>query len=432
MIPAAGWASTVEVRDDVAVLVRRTDEPEYEARLVRAAEVLAVTDHPGVERLMAIESDDDGTTLTTRFAGGRSLAGSPPTDARGLASLAAALAQLLDDLHRTGTVHGPLRPHHVVLADGDRPVLCGFSAGQLRGELDDEIWSACKADDVRTLGALVKLLLDALPNPRGLAMRERSTRALLRRATRRTADGRAEDAAVVARWCASADGRLRTSRSAHQRNSDRVVHASTDPAVSERSDRRSPLNRRWRPSRVSLVGLLIGVTFCSLGVTGLVGPSRSTSHSSAQGSTAPSSSVANTPSIHSCPPPVGPADGKLLDVDGDSCPERVLVDGSSLVVAGVRYRLGQPGDLLEVGDWDGDGIATPALVRRTTGAVFAFASWPSPGQPLVAHPIARVHDVTHVQVRHGSDGHDSLLLDRSSGPPVPLDLDRPVSREGTP
>ena len=80
MIPATGWVSTFGVREGVAVLVRRTDEPEYQARLMRAAEVLAATDHPGVERLVAIETDDDGTTLTTHFAGGRSLAGSPPSD----------------------------------------------------------------------------------------------------------------------------------------------------------------------------------------------------------------------------------------------------------------------------------------------------------------------------------------------------------------
>ena len=427
MIPATGWVSTFGVREGVAVLVRRTDEPEYQARLMRAAEVLAATDHPGVERLVAIETDDDGTTLTTHFAGGRSLAGSPPTDARGLAPLAAALAQLFDDLHRSGTVHGPLARHHVVLADGDRPVLCGFSAGQLHSALDDETWSACRADDVRSIGALLLVLLDAMPAPRGIAPRERIARMLLRRAAQRTTEGRAADAAVVASWCASAAGAFRISELLGRRSD-----ADRGPASSRRAElvcasARPRPPSPWRPSGLSIAGAFVGATCVLAGVLGLVTSGRRSAPSAAEsrpGLARPAGAIETT--IH-CPPPAGPPHGDLLDIDSDGCPERVHVDGSNLVVAGTRYQVGKAGDLLEIGDWDGDGIATPALVRPVTGAVFAFEGWPSPGQPLVAHPVARVHDVTGVRVHHREHGHDSLVLDRSSGPPVPLDLDRPDS-----
>lgn len=428
MIPAAGWASTFAVRDGVAVLVRRAEEPEYQARLMRAAEVLAATDHPGVERLVAIESDEDGTTLTTHFAGGRSLAASPPTDARGLAALAAALAQVFDDLHRSGTIHGPLAPHHVVLADGDRPVLCGFSAGQLRSELDDEIWSACQADDVRSIGTLLAALLDALPDPQGLALRERATRVRLRRAAQRTTAGQAEDAAIVAKWCAAATRAFRVPVLLRRRSDVGRARATSRRTESPRATVRPTSASRWRPSRLSVVGAVLGTICVLVGAFGLLtGGHRPSPSAAASQQARPRVAVTSIVPAVRCPPPAGPAQGNLLDINSDGCPERVLVDGPNLVVAGTRYRLGESGDLVEIGDWDGDGIATPALVRPGTGAVFAFEAWPSPGQPLVAHPVARVHDVTRVEVRRRGDGRDSLVIDRSSGPAVPLDLDRPAS-----
>ena len=432
MIPAAGWTSTVEVRDGVAVLVRRAAEPEYQARLVRAAEVLAATDHPGVERIVAIVTDAEGTTLTTQLAGGRSLAGSPPTEARSLASLTAALAQLLDDLHRSGTVHGPLGLHHVVLADGDRPVLCGFSSGRLRSELDDEVWSACMADDVRMIGTLLNPLLDGLPPPHGLAFWERRTRLSLRRAARRTASGQADSAATVAKWCAAAAGPRPLSRLGRGRRHAHHTRTTPSPAMTVRTAHPERPGPRWQPSRLSYVGLLFGAICCVIGFAGLVGSSSTDSKARADETAAIPTARSSAPTNRRCPPPTGPLRGTLVDIDGDGCPERVLVDGQTLVVSGTRYCVGQLGDLMEVGDWDGDGIATPALVRPTTGAVFAFSSWPSPDRPLVAHPIARIYGVTDVQIHHGGDGHDSLLLDRSSGPPVPLDLDRPASRGSTP
>jgi hypothetical protein len=45
----------------------------------------------------------------------------------------------------------------------------------------------------------------------------------------------------------------------------------------------------------------------------------------------------------------------------------------------VRYRLGEPGDLLLVGDWDCDGAPTPALYRPGDGRLFRFPSWPDGG-----------------------------------------------------
>jgi hypothetical protein len=52
---------------------------------------------------------------------------------------------------------------------------------------------------------------------------------------------------------------------------------------------------------------------------------------------------------------------------------------------GSRYGVGDPGDVVAVGDWDGDGLATPAVVRASNGAVYRWDAWPAdgPGSPGV-------------------------------------------------
>lgn len=56
----------------------------------------------------------------------------------------------------------------------------------------------------------------------------------------------------------------------------------------------------------------------------------------------------------------------------------------------MKYRLGEASDRLAVGDWDCDGLATPALVRPGTGEVFVFARWATATEPLTLAPTAVV------------------------------------------
>lgn len=102
--------------------------------------------------------------------------------------------------------------------------------------------------------------------------------------------------------------------------------------------------------------------------------------------------------------PLPPDDPPVLrgDVDGSDCARRILVrrqrvDGGARTVlvlppnsAGLagRYDLGPAGDVVVVGDWDGDGIDTPAVVRATTGEVFTFDAWTGQeGQPSGDGPL---------------------------------------------
>jgi serine/threonine protein kinase len=69
-----------------------------------------------------------------------------------------------------------------------------------------------------------------------------------------------------------------------------------------------------------------------------------------------------------------------VDADPEADPDPVTAvdtDAGAPVVeyAGRRYRVGQPGDVAVVGDWNCDGVATAALLRPETGEVFEFESW---------------------------------------------------------
>ena len=49
---------------------------------------------------------------------------------------------------------------------------------------------------------------------------------------------------------------------------------------------------------------------------------------------------------------------------------------------GRRYSIGIQGDIVRTGDWDCDGIATPSIVRPSTGAVALFEMWPDAGATI--------------------------------------------------
>ncbi len=86
-----------------------------------------------------------------------------------------------------------------------------------------------------------------------------------------------------------------------------------------------------------------------------------------------------------------------LDINGDGCTEKIQIGTNSGagVVAGQpaiatptrRWLIGQTDDLVAVGDWNCDGIATPAVLRPTSGEAFFFAVWPYGSPP--AQPTSR-------------------------------------------
>lgn len=71
---------------------------------------------------------------------------------------------------------------------------------------------------------------------------------------------------------------------------------------------------------------------------------------------------------------------------------------------GRRYAIGAEGDLVVIGDWDCDGVATPAIARPGTGQVVLFDRWPSPGATISesdASALRVVDDLIGVELERG-------------------------------
>ena len=66
--------------------------------------------------------------------------------------------------------------------------------------------------------------------------------------------------------------------------------------------------------------------------------------------------------------------------------EPVSVEGTEVRSGAQRWRVGEPGDLVAVGDWDCDGTSTPAVLRPRTGRLHLFDAWASPDAAVTATP----------------------------------------------
>lgn len=94
------------------------------------------------------------------------------------------------------------------------------------------------------------------------------------------------------------------------------------------------------------------------------------------------------------PEPTGP------DVDGDGCPEPVALDGRTARVGTVTVEIGQDGDVVALGDWACAGIATPAVLRPSTGEVFVFTEW-SLDDPVEIEAVSVVAAATDIAAGPG-------------------------------
>jgi hypothetical protein len=119
-----------------------------------------------------------------------------------------------------------------------------------------------------------------------------------------------------------------------------------------------------------------------------------------------------------CPPVPPPA----ADVDGDGCPEAVEVNGRTVTAGDARWALGEPGDLVAVGDWTCDGGPSPALLRPVTGEVFVFPGWAADGAPLTVAASDRVVDGVGIRAEPGEDRCDRLLVELATGGTTAVDL----------
>jgi hypothetical protein len=107
------------------------------------------------------------------------------------------------------------------------------------------------------------------------------------------------------------------------------------------------------------------------------------------------------------------------DVDGQGCTTygvyqlRQLAGGTQRMVLTIPIDgdrldigLGEPGDRLLLGDWNCDGIDTPAVYRATLGAVQYFDVWPSEGSPSYLPNRSEPAPPAAAPELSAGDGHD--------------------------
>jgi hypothetical protein len=66
--------------------------------------------------------------------------------------------------------------------------------------------------------------------------------------------------------------------------------------------------------------------------------------------------------------------------------EPVEIAGTEVRTGSHRWSVGEAGDVVAVGDWNCDGMATPALVRPSSGRLYVFDSWATEDAPATASP----------------------------------------------
>lgn len=405
----------IEQADGGAVVIAEALGREAVARLREKEARLRAAAHPGVIRVLSSEGDDDRWVLRTMHAG-RPLDVGPRQSPEALAVVAAATATVLADLHEIGVVHGRLTAANVLIGAAGRPVLCGF------GTSGDPGRSADPADDVAALGQIViehlagGQTIEPIPDRR---WRPRGRWSGWARATLLTlADQACADppsrrptarrlAAAISEAFDFADGR--GTPVAAERSDDEVPPDATDPlgrllrSVAELTAG-PPGSRAWAVLAVAVV--LAGALLLRP-----VGPSAETAPS-----TRPS-----VPEVQPTPHPAAPSEdrpapGRPRRCPGSGCTDfgHVEVDGTLVTTEDGRFRVGRPGDIVVVADWDCDGRPTPAALRVSTGEVFVFPAW-ADDQELAVRALRTIPGAADLVAEDLDDGCSALQVRLADG-----------------
>ncbi|MCP5027019.1 MAG: hypothetical protein GY929_12115 [Actinomycetia bacterium] len=291
-----------------------------------------------VPRVLATHTGDP-TVVDLSWAGPTTLANIRPADAGQALSLIGAVATTVQAGHARGVRHGALEPSLVTLDPDGTPVVTGFTPNQ---DLLDEGTDA----DADSISRMAALLLGGLPRlPRSRAAHHALS------ALREMAQPRPHTMAEL------------------------VALAAGSPPDIPGPARQGRAGIRAAVTVIGAVGVIVAA------YTALSAGRRSPPGTTAAPTTtaATAAVIASPTSAPPAPPPTAPAcpaiEGTGADIDGDGCLDWVTIDGTLVTSAHAVWEVGAEGDLIVLGDWNCDGMATPAALRPTTGAVFVFESW---------------------------------------------------------
>lgn len=384
---------TVTQRDG-NLLACKTAQAEESDRLRHEAQLLERLQHPGIVQFVDFV---EGATveLYLGFVGPDSWATQPPSTSSETIEALASAASTVADLHNLGTVHGAIRPEHVLVAPDKRPILCGLADATAATE------SGC-AQDLAGLAVLIDYLASTCD-----AKESRQLSALARRA---------ELGSVTASDLTAELNRM---------------HGGT-PKLATRL-RQTPTSAP--PKRILALGAVVVVVGAVVGWAALK-PSATSDTSVANpvplASTAGSNSVpstttpttstaptANTAPAASTPPTTSTAATANTAPTASTAPIATVdttADEDRLVIThnGRRYGVGQTGDVAILGDWSCDGNPTLALLQPSTGLIAMFATWPAPSEQLEATYVTVINGATGLR-NDPSGGCDHLRVIHQTG-----------------
>ena len=392
-----GRSTSVDVDDDDGTpIVHHRGAPGPDADAIRhEAAVLERARGLGVVELVAWGDDPDGgATLTTRYVAGGTLADVAGDHGEQAATVVLSrLATILADLHDAGIVHGRCRADHVV-GTGTQAALCGLGAASV----SDGSAPPDTTVDVAGFAALVHEICD------GDGDRARRARLAV---TGLAASPPTTNLRVVASELAGLAGIGAAPRP--QPQVLRPRRRNTTAPVRGRVPRGPlPPLRSLADQRGAVLAAVAVVVALTVGVAAWRVPgatSESGATSAPQATAAPTSTTspstttppATTPPATTAPPTTTappattapPTTTAPPATTAPSTPPAAAAAGPAPLVdhEGVRYEVGEVGDLVVVGDWDCDGSVTPGVVRTGDGSVWIFDRWASGGELAAARAV---------------------------------------------
>ena len=373
----------------------------------RAADLLLAADHPGI--LSVLDHHRGQAVLTPQLSCSLAelLAARPALGPAATAQLLLEACDALHHLHRRGLVHGDLSPGNVLLHADGQPVLADPATHPLQATaayVAPEVAAGQACTVAGDLHALAVIGLECLGGAE--ASDHAPLRSVLVRAASPEPDDRPADAAVLARLVADAvPGTTWLDRVPGR------TERQADPAVAAPSTRTfgPPRPTPDRPGAPAARPHLRIVVRAVLALAAVVLAAVVTGAALRAGkATCPDLTAAGDPAE------------VMGDLDGDGCLEALRWEPAEAVVelpGGRRLQVGEAGDQLLLGDWDCDGVDTPALYRPSTGEVFEFARWVSGDGALTSSETRQtgVRDGTPTVVAPTGAGCDRVAVD----PPHP-------------